>query len=58
MIPVFSNISYFLCTKSPLFYLPYKFFGGCFEIPKEFQNFNEKIALLLLKILSNDATKD
>ena len=56
MRPVFSNIFHFLKTKST-FYLLYKFFGG-FETPKKFENFNKKISLLLLKILSNDASKN
>ena len=37
---VFSNISYLLKTKSTFFYLPFKFFLGSFESPK-----NLKIAI-------------
>ena len=40
MRPVFSNISYFLRTKSTFFTYPTNLFVGGFETPKKFENLN------------------
>ena len=49
MIPIFSNISYFMCTKFSFFEPTIKIVAGDFKTPKKLKNFRGKFLYYCLK---------